>query len=520
MPYSIRWLFSNWINEVVRKLSKRKVDIVIIGGGVIGTAISRELARYELDILLLEKEADLACGTSKANSGIIHAGYNASPATVKGRMNIKANPQFDKICADLNVSFASIGSIVVAFDENDLKKIKKIKANGEKQGIEGLKILSKNELEDKEENLNPEAKYGLFAPSAGIISPYELAIAYGDNAVLNGVEVMLNTKVTEMITDQNRLKAVKTNKGIIETELVVNAAGVFADKIAKMGRDEIKISPRKGEYHLFDKEYGSLVDHVLFPIPTDKSKGILVTPTVHGNLLIGPNSQKVDNKKDLSTTKKGMEEIMTGAKKLIPDLPEDGVITSFSGLRAVAENEDFIIGFSDSTEGLIHTAGIQSPGLSSTPAIADKVVELVKEYASRSEDFELNPKSEYKETNPEYPHYNDYKDKKDDWENYIKKDNDYAKVICRCETVTKGEIIDAIQRPVPAQTLDAIKRRTRAGSGRCQGGFCGPRVVKILAEELDISPLEVTKRGGESNILTAKAKELILDKKAGERDEK
>jgi len=502
------------------KLSKRKADIVVIGGGVIGTAIARELAHFKLDIILLEKEADLACGTSKANSGIIHAGYNASSDTIKGRMNVKANSQFDKICADLNVPFNRIGSVVVGFSENDLKKLKEIKANGEKQKIEGLEILGKNELRQKEENINPEAKYGLFAPTAGIISPYELAIAYGDNAVLNGAEVMLNTKVTDLIVENNSLKAVKTNKGVIETELVINAAGVFADKIAKMGRDEMKIKPRKGEYHLFDKEYGSLVDHVLFPIPTDRSKGILVTPTVHGNLLVGPNSQEIDNKNDLSTTREGMEEIMAGAKKLIPDLPQDGVITSFSGLRAVDESGDFIIGFSDSTEGLIHTAGIQSPGLSSTPAIADKVVELVKEYAKGNKDFELEYKKEFREKNPEYPHYNDYKDKKDKWEYYIKKDNDYAKVICRCETVTKGEIVDAIQRPVPAQTVDAIKRRTRAGSGRCQGGFCGPRVVEILAEELDISALEVTKRGGDSNILAARAKELILEKKAGERDGK
>jgi len=512
-------LFYLDIKELV-KMTKRKADIVVIGGGVIGTAIARELSRYELDIILLEKEADLACGTSKANSGIIHAGYNASTDTTKGKMNVRANPQFDKICADLNVSFERIGSLVVGFNKNDLKKLKKIKANGEKQGIEGLEIVGQNRLLEMEEKLNPEAKYGLFAPTAGIISPYELAIAYGDNAVINGAEVMLKTKVTDLIIENSRLKAVKTNKGIIETELVINAGGVFADKIAKMGRDEMKITPRKGEYHLFDKEYGSLVNHVLFPIPTKKSKGILVTPTVHGNLLIGPNSYHIDDKNDVSTTKEGMKEIMNGAKKLIPDLPKGGVITSFSGLRAATEREDFIIGFSDITAGLIHTAGIQSPGLSSTPAIADKVVELVKEYAKGNESFELSYKKEFKEKNPEYPHYNDYQHKKDKWEDYIKKDDDYAKVICRCETVTKGEIIDAIKRPVPAQTVDAIKRRTRAGSGRCQAGFCGPRVVEILAEELDISPLEVTKKGGDSNILAARAKELILDKKAGERDER
>ena len=501
-------------------MTKRKADVVVIGGGVVGTAAVRELSRFNLDIILLEKEADLGCGTSKANSGIIHAGYNASSNTLKGRMNIKSNPQFDKICDDLDVLFERIGSLVVGFDESDLKHLKKIKANGEKQGINDLEIIDKKILQEKEKHINPEAKYGLFAPTAGIISPYELAIAYGDNAVLNGAEVMLNTKVTELITEKDKLKAVKTNKGVIETELVINAAGVFADKIAQMGRDSMKIKPRKGEYHLFDKEYGFLADHVLFPIPTEKSKGILVTPTVHGNLLIGPNSYYIDEKDDVSTTKAGMKEVMQGARKLIPDLPETGVITSFSGLRAAAQDEDFIIGFSDTTTGLIHTAGIQSPGLSSTPAIAAKIVDLVKEYAAKNQNFELSLKKEFQEKNPEYPHYDDYKDKINEWENYIEEDDDYGKVICRCETVTKGEIIDAIHRPVPAQTLDAIKRRTRAGSGRCQAGFCGPRVVEILAEELGISPLEVTKKGGNSEVLTARAKELILAKKEGEEDEK
>ncbi|MGM0410844.1 MAG: NAD(P)/FAD-dependent oxidoreductase, partial [Bacillota bacterium] len=261
---------------------KMKADVVVIGGGVIGTAIARELARFDLDIILIEKEADLACGTSKANSGIIHAGYNASSNTLKGRMNVKANSQFDKISDDLNVPFERIGSLVVGFNEDDLKKLKKMKENGEKQGIKGLKIVKQDKLMDMEPKINPEAQYGLYAPTAGIISPYELAIAYGDNAALNGVNIMLNTELTGVINDGNKLKAIKTNKGIIEAKLVINSAGVFADKIAQMGGEKMKIKPRKGEYHLFDKEYGSLAQHVLFPIPNEMSKGILVTPTVHG----------------------------------------------------------------------------------------------------------------------------------------------------------------------------------------------------------------------------------------------
>ncbi|MFW6409519.1 MAG: NAD(P)/FAD-dependent oxidoreductase [Halanaerobiales bacterium] len=495
-----------------------KYDIVVIGGGLVGTAVARELSRYKLDIVLLEKKADIACGTSKANSGIIHAGYNALSDTVKGRLNVRANPQFDELCEDLNVPFKRIGSLVVGFNKNDLKKIKEIKENGEKNGIRGLEIWDHKKIRKEEKNINTEASYALYAPTAGIISPYELAIAYADNAVINGVEVKLNTEVKDINKTEDGDFVVQTGEEGIKAELIINAAGVFADKIAQMNGEKMKIHPRKGEYHLYDKEYGDMVDHVLFPIPAEETKGILVTPTVHGNLLIGPNAYYVDDKTDVSTTGEGMEEVLKGARRLVPDLPGDGIITSFSGLRAASETEDFIITFSEKVEGLIHAAGIQSPGLSSVPAIADKVLELVEGYvADYSPDFDLVYDKEFEKENPEYPHLQDYEQNPADWQRFVEENEDYGKIICRCESVSKGEIVDAIQRPVPAQTLDAIKRRTRAGGGRCQGGFCQPRVIKILSEELDISPLEVTKRGGNSYVLAARAKELIEDERRGER---
>src|SRR6056297_755398 len=498
-----------------------KLKIIIIGAGVIGTAIARELSKYKVDITLVEKKSDVSCGTSKGISGIIHAGYNADFNTLKGKMNVESNPYFDQICEDLNVPFKRNGSLVVGFNKADLKKLKEKKENGEKNGIKGLKIIKRNELLEMEPNLNKDAKYALYAPSAGIISPYELTIGYADNAVINGTKILLETEVTNLIMENDNIKGIKTNNGIIEADLIINSAGLFADKIANMTGENFEITPRKGEYHLFDKIHGDLINHTLFPMPTKKSKGILVLPTVHGNLLIGPNANIIDEKDDLSTTQAGLDEVMQGAKKLVPTLPNNGVITSFSGLRASLPKEDFHIDFSRKVNNMINLIGIQSPGLSSAPAIADKVVDMVNELSNNK----LIEKSEYQFKNPKYPHYHEYEemDNLDQWQAIVKDNKNYGEIICRCEHVSRGEIIDAINRPIQAKNLDAIKRRTRATSGRCKAGFCGTRIIKILSNQLDIDTLEVNKKGKGSNILKARSKELILDKdsnKAGESYEK
>lgn len=496
--------------------------IIIIGAGVIGTAIARELSRYETDVVLLEKTADVANGTSKANSGIIHAGYNADFNTLKGKLNVKSNPVFDKLCADLKVPFKRIGSFVVGFNEQDLKELKKKKENGEKNGLNNLEIIGRKQLISQEPNINKNAKYALYAPEAAIISPYELTIAYADNAVINGAQVVLNTEVYDLFFEDGKISGVKTNQGEIKADLVINAAGLYSDKIAGMANDEFKINPRKGEYHLFDKEYGDIVNHILFPMPAKNSKGILVLPTVHGNILIGPNAYDTNDKDELSTTNKGLDEILKGARRLIPEIPEKGIITSFSGLRAALDSGDFHIDFSKNKGGLINIIGIQSPGLSSTPAISEMVVQMVKDY-SNSEKYNLKLKKDFKQENPKLPHYYEYeeKEKVDEWQKIVKENEDYGEIICRCEHVSRGEIIDAINSPVPAQTIDGIKRRTRASSGRCQAGFCGPRLLKILSDQLDIDPLQVSKKGSGSQILKARSKQLILektkqDKKAGD----
>lgn len=487
-------------------------DVIVVGGGVVGTAIARELSKYKLDIILLEKEDDVAMGTSKANSGIIHAGYNADASTLKGQLNVKANPMFDKLCNNLKVPFKRIGSLVVGFSRDDLKILRAEKENGEKMGIKGLKIIEKSRLFELEPNLNPEASCALYAPTAGIVSAYELTIALADNAVLNGVRVILESEVVDMITEDNKIIGVKTVKGNIFAPIVINAAGLYSDRVSAMAdAEEYKIKPRKGEYHLLDKKWGNLVKHVLFPIPTEVSKGILVTPTAHGNLMVGPNSIEIENKNDLRTTEKGLNEVINGAKKLVPSLNKRDVITSFSGLRATADGGDFIIKKSNKIKGLINVIGIQSPGLTSAPAIAEMVVDILRDLYKNMTGMDIVRKNNYQEKLKKKPVFIEYfeNDKLDSWQKKVNIDENYGEIICRCEQVTRGEIIDAIHRPVPAKSLDAIKRRTRAGAGRCQGGFCGPRVVKILAKELGISPLDVTKKGKDSNVLLARIKELI-----------
>jgi glycerol-3-phosphate dehydrogenase len=498
-----------------------KTDVVIIGGGVIGASIARELSRCSLKIILIEKEDDVAMGTSKGNSGIIHAGYNDDFKNLKGQLNIKSNPRFDKLCRDLKVHFKRIGSLVVGFNKEDLKKLKELKENGEKNGIKNLEIVRVPKLFELEPNLNSQAKYALYAPSAGIISPYKYTIALADNAVINGVKVLLETEAKDIRIKEKQVCGVVTNRGLIETRTIINAAGLHADEIAKFAGDNFKINPLKGEYQLFDKQWGNLVNHVLFPIPTKLSKGILVAPTVHDNLLIGPNSYQVKEKDDPATTRTGIKEVYEGARKLIPHLPHQDLVTSFAGLRADIEGrDDFIIEASKKIKGFINVAGIESPGLSSAPAIAEMVSNILKKVAQEiSPCLELNYRDNFIEVLPEQPKFADFLDRPSEWQKIVEKDDDYGEIICRCEKVSKGEILRAIHQPLPVRSLDAIKRRTRAGMGRCQGGFCSPKVVKILSEELKVSPLGVTKKGKGSEILKTETKDMIKETEVKFKDE-
>ena len=476
-------------------------DITIIGTGVVGSAIARELSRYKLKICVLEKESDTASGTTKANSAIVHAGFDAEPGTLKGKLNAKGNAMFDELSKELDFPFKRIGSLVLCFDEKDLDGLYKLKKQGEENGVPGLEILDGDKVKNMEPNISENAAAALYAPTGGIVCPYEMTIALAENAYTNGAEFKFDTKV-ESIDKKDGKYVINTNKGSIETKLVINAAGIYADEINNMvSKNKLKIIPRKGEYCLFDKAVGNTVSKTIFQLPTKMGKGVLITPTVDGNLLVGPNAVDIDDKEDLDTTSEGINDILEKASLSVKSIPVRQVITSFSGLRAHSTAGDFIIGEAEDAENFINTAGIESPGLSSAPAIAKMVEGMVVKKLSPEKNDKFNP---IRKGIPKFREMSNEERKK-----LIAQDHRYGKIVCRCETVTEGEIVNAIQRPFGAKNLDGIKRRTRAGMGRCQCGFCSTRLVDILARELKVDPKSITKYGKGSNILIGKNKETI-----------
>ncbi len=476
-------------------------DVTIIGTGIVGCAIARELSKYKLSTCVVDKDTDVANGTTKANSAIVHAGFDAKAGTLKGKLNAIGNSMFDKLAEDLDFHFKRVGSLVLCFDEKDINKLHELKEQGEKNGVPNLQVLDINKLREMEPNISEDVVAALYAPTGGIVCPYEMTIALSENAYINGVEFKFETEVTN-IEKEESYYVLKTNKGDIETKIVINAAGIFADEINNMiSENKIHIIPRKGEYCLFDKSVGNMISKTIFQLPNKMGKGVLVTPTVDGNLLIGPNAMDIDDKNDLTTTSEGIDEILSKASLSIKQVPIRQVITSFSGLRAHSTNNDFIIGEQVDAENFINAAGIESPGLSSAPAIAEMIRDVVVNKLQPEKNNRFNP---IRKGIPKFREMNNEERKE-----IIAQDSRYGKMICRCETVTEGEIISAIRRPLGAKTLDGIKRRTRAGMGRCQSGFCAPKIVEILARELNLKPTEVTKFGGNSNILVGKDKETI-----------
>jgi len=474
----------------------KKADVLIIGAGVIGTCIARFLSKYKLNIVLVEKEADVGFGTSKANSGVIHAGFHDKPGTLKANLCVAGNSIFDKLCKELNVPFRRCGALVVAMEDEKLKILEKLKIQGEKNKVPGLKIIKGSYLSQLEPNLTKKAKAALYSPTVGIVSPYGLTIALAENAMQNGVRVLLNTKVENITFQSDGRKIVGTQRGLIFANYIINAAGLFADEIARMAKDGFIFTPRKGEEYILDKKVKGLVGHVIFPIPKKETKGVLIIPTVDGNVMIGPTSELVDNKFDLNTTREGLQIILENVKKLVPAINDKDIISSFAGLRATSKNGDFIIQPSTKIKGFINVAGIDSPGLTAAPAIAKVVIDILKE-----EGLGLT----YKEDYQPYRRLIKFQELSLEQKNrLIKKDKSYGNVVCRCENVTEGEIIDAIRRG--ARTLDSLKFRTRIGMGRCQGGFCTPKVMKIMKDGLNIPLEKITKRGGKSNILWGKSK--------------
>lgn len=474
----------------------KSADVVVIGGGIVGTAVLRELSKYDLKCILVEKEPDLAMGTTKANSAILHAGFDAPTGSLKAITNVRGNKLYHELEQELDLDIKWTGSLVAATTDEEMATLQELLERGKANGVEGLKILSREEVLQKEKNLT-SVKGALWAPSAGVCWPFGAALAFARCAVQNGAEVMRDCRVLGFIKEDRRITGVETSQGVIKTKYVVNAAGVYADEIAKLAGDEsFTITPRKGEYILFDKTAcSSLVFGVVFPTPTKKSKGILVCTTTHGNTFIGPNAQDMEDKEDHAVTAEGMNEIIASARKLIPNLPMGAAITEFSGLRAVSSTGDFIIGAS-AVAGLYNAAGMQSPGLTAAPAAAEMLAEaIVKDSGAKA-------KADFKAELPKKPVFNRL-----NWDKQaelIKENSLYGRVICRCETITEAEIVEAIHESCGARTVDGVKRRTRAGMGRCQGGFCGPRVTQILARELNIPVPEVLKERADSHMFYEK----------------
>ena len=466
---------------------ERQADVVVIGGGITGCAVLAELAKYQLKSILVEKEPDIASGTTKANSAILHAGFDAHEGTMKAEMNVAGNKLYHELKDELDLDIEWTGSFVAATNSEEMATIQELKERGEKNGVPGLEIWSGDKLRAQEPNLSKDIQGALWAPTAGVCWPFGMAIAFAENAVQNGAEILRECAVTGFDKDGGQITVVHTDQGDIRTRFVINAAGLYADKISALaGDDSFTIHPRKGEYVLFDKTARKdMVSGVIFPTPSKTSKGILVCTTTHGNTFVGPNAQDQDDKEDTAVTPKGMNEIINSARKLLPNIPGGAAITEFAGLRAVSSTGDFVLGRSKLVGNLIQAAGIQSPGLTSAPAIARYLTDLVLEEAKAVK------KTDWKAGRPARHifHTLDNEQRKA----LIQKDGQYGRVICRCETITEAEIVDAIHRPCGARTVDGVKRRTRAGMGRCQGGFCGPRVTQILSRELNIPVTAVRK---------------------------
>jgi glycerol-3-phosphate dehydrogenase len=492
-------------------------DVIIIGAGIVGSMVARFLSRYKLDILLIDKESDVGMGTSSANSAAVHAGYDALPGTNKAITNVLGTEMWPQLSKELGIPYERCGDYVVAVSEEDMTVLEELLERGRQSGIPGMELISGEEMRRREPLIRPDAIGALWAPTGGISDPLTATVAVAENAVMNGVTVMLNTAFEDFLMDGQTITGIRTNHGDFNCRWVVNAAGLYADEVMhKAGvRPDFTIRPRRGEYLILDKASFQLTNNtILFPTPSSKGKGILVASTLHGNVIVGPNANFVDDKTNKDMTREGVEEIWSGGKKLVPSVNRKHIIAEFAGLRATGNaatpnpkidyQQDFIIEIPTEVQGLVNLGGIESPGFSASPAIAVKVVKLLKEAGEPLEEKpDWNP---VREAPPVFRHMN-----KQEQADLIAKEPAYGRIVCRCEMVTEGEILAAIHSPIPATNYDAIKRRTWLGTGRCQGGFDMPRVVHILSEELGIAPEEVTKKGDGSPLLYRRTKDVQED---------
>lgn len=465
-------------------------DFIIIGAGVIGTMISRELSRYQLKVLLVDKENDVSCGATKSNTAIVHGGFDDKHGTLKSKLCRPGSLMFEQLDKELNFGYMKFPSMVLAFSDEEIETIEALYENGKKNGVEELEIIDKETIKKLEPHIGDGVIKALYCTSSGITSPYEYAIALAENAISNGVELKLKTEV-KAIEKLDDGFLVTTNNGDFNSKYVINCAGVYSDKVSAMvGIDDFKITPRRGEYVLLNKSQGYLSNNVLFQTPTKKGKGILVTRTYHGNLMLGPNALEVPGKEDIGTIFDSLEDIVKTARLSIPDFDIRTTLTSFAGIRATSNIKDFTIEESR-VKGFINLVGIESPGLTSSPAIGKYVIDIIKDMGVQLiENSNFNP---YRK--------GIFIKKEEDFDGVIDDSNPEKNIICRCEKVTEAEIVDAMHRGIPIDSIDAIKRRTRAGMGLCQGQFCGSRVAKVIAREANIDIKDVTPRGKGSSAL-------------------
>ncbi|EOT2917014.1 NAD(P)/FAD-dependent oxidoreductase [Clostridium perfringens] len=466
-------------------------DIIVIGAGVVGCSIARELSKYNLDVLVVEKNSDVSEGISKGNSGIVHAGYNEKIGTLKAKLNIEGNKIFDDLSRDLQFPFKRNGAFILAFSDEEMKTLESLKENGEKLGVEGLEILTREEALNIEPNLNKEIVGVLNVKTSGIVSPYEMTIALAENAAENGVEFKLNSKVTNIEKISEGYKVTLNNKELVSGKLIINASGLegaFLNNLVSMSKREI--NPVKGEYCLFDKVAGAMINKTLFQVPNKLSKGVLVTPTAEGNLLVGPNAVEG---KTLETSREGIDEILDKSKKSLEELPVARILNTFSGIRPKTKGGDFIIEEVEDAKNFINVIGIDSPGLTAAPAIGVYVVNMIKER------LDLVEKKNFKKTREKIVRFAELS--LEEKNKLIKEKPAYGHMVCKCEFVTEGEIVEAIHRPIKALTVDAIKRRTRASMGGCQGVGCTLPISKILSRELGIDISDINKNSEGSPVI-------------------
>ncbi len=477
-----------------------KTDVLVIGAGAVGTAITRELSKYNIDVICVDKREDVGGDCSKSNSAIIHTGYDASPGSLESELVVSANPAYDKLCEDLDIPFSRIGAILPAITDEQFAKLPEIKEKAMKNKVYDVEYLTREQLLEMEPELNNDVKGGLYIPRESIIDPFLFVVAMAENAVANGAKFLLSTEVTGIKTENGKICGAETTAGYIEAQYIINAAGLFCDDVAAMvGKNDYYVNPRKGQFYILDKNTSCKVNHIVLPIPTKLTKGKLMCPTIHGNMLVGPTAEDLTDKYDKSTTKEGLDSIREDVSKLIPNVRLGDTITQYSGLRANRNPEGLHIDTYEDLYGYVNLSGVRSTGLTNSISVGSYVAMLLKNMG-----FEMVWKENFISKRKGISRFHELS--REEQDKLIKENPLYGNVVCRCETITEGEIVDAIHSPIPARSVDAIKRRLRAGMGRCQGGFCGPKVLEILARELGCETSEICKNNEKSYMVCGKVK--------------